>query len=80
MEIKTILITGASSGVGYEAALQLSQKGHQVIALARNTSLLEKLKTASEGKIIICTHDLATLNFDDVLKTLTNYNITHLDV
>ena len=80
MEIKTILITGASSGVGYQTALQLSQQGHQVIALARNTDLLEKLKSAAAGKIIVCPHDLATLNFDAALNTLKNNNIEHIDV
>lgn len=80
MENKTILITGASSGVGYETALQLSQKGHQVISLARNASLLEKLKIVSGGKIIVCPHDLAALNFDEVVNTLKNHQINHVDV
>jgi len=80
MEIKTILVTGASSGVGYQAALQLSQKGHQVIALSRNTALLEKLKNESDGKIILCPHDLSTLNYDAVLNILNEHHIEQLDV
>lgn len=40
-----ILITGASSGIGYEAAKMLAAKGHKVYAAARRTELLEPLKT-----------------------------------
>lgn len=80
MEIKTILVTGASSGVGYQTALQLSQQGHQVIALSRNIALLEKLKNESDGKIILCPHDLSTLNYDAVLNILKEHHIDQLDV
>ena len=80
MENKTILITGASSGVGYQTALQLSQQGHLVIALSRNTALLKKLKNESDGKIILCPHDLSTLNYDAVLNILNEHHIEQLDV
>ncbi|MDD1616481.1 MAG: short-chain dehydrogenase/reductase SDR, partial [Methylococcaceae bacterium NSP1-2] len=36
MTFKTILITGCSSGIGYDAAVALKKRGHQVIASARN--------------------------------------------
>ncbi len=35
-EVKTILITGCSSGIGYNTAVALKNRGHQVIATARN--------------------------------------------
>ncbi len=41
---KTILITGASSGIGYDAAAMLAQQGHRVYAAARRTELMEPLK------------------------------------
>ena len=35
-DVKTILITGCSSGIGYNTAVALKNRGHQVIATARN--------------------------------------------
>lgn len=39
-----VLITGASSGIGNEAARMLASKGHKVYAAARRTAMLEPLK------------------------------------
>jgi NAD(P)-dependent dehydrogenase (short-subunit alcohol dehydrogenase family) len=36
MLAKIILITGCSTGIGYDAAVTLKERGHQVIATARN--------------------------------------------
>ena len=41
---KVILITGASSGIGFDAAQTLAQQGHCVFAAARRTELMEPLK------------------------------------
>ncbi len=38
------LVTGASSGIGYNIAKYLSTKGYDIIAVARNKDKLEKLK------------------------------------
>jgi NAD(P)-dependent dehydrogenase (short-subunit alcohol dehydrogenase family) len=80
MENKTILITGASSGVGYQTALQLAEKGHAVIALARNAKLLNQLSNASNGKIISLPHDLSQLNFDGLLTFLKEKTVSKIDV
>lgn len=41
---KTALITGASSGIGYEVSKELALKGYKVIAVARRTEPMESLK------------------------------------
>ena len=43
LEGKTILITGASSGIGRQTAIECSKLGANVIALARNESKLDEL-------------------------------------
>lgn len=42
---KVILITGASSGIGYDAAETLARQGHRVYAAARRLELMEPLKS-----------------------------------
>ncbi len=41
---KTILITGCSSGIGYSAAVLLKNRGHHVIATARKSADVARLK------------------------------------
>lgn len=41
---KVILITGASSGIGYDAAQTLARQGHKVYAAARRVEKMEPLK------------------------------------
>ena len=41
---KIILITGCSSGIGYSAAMELKNRGHQVIATARKSEDVERLQ------------------------------------
>lgn len=42
---KYTVITGASSGIGYEAAKAFAARGHSLILIARRTERLEKLRT-----------------------------------
>ena len=43
MEIKTILVSGASRGVGFEICKKAAAHGHRVIALSRNIKSLQGL-------------------------------------
>lgn len=44
MREKVILITGASSGIGYDSALALASQGHKVYAAARRMERMEPLR------------------------------------
>ena len=46
---RTVLITGASSGIGRDIAMSLSRMGAQVAMLARRTALLDELKGQVES-------------------------------
>lgn len=49
------LITGASSGIGYEMAKILSEKGYDIIAVARREDKLKKLKESLKTDVeILC--------------------------
>jgi len=45
-----ILITGASSGIGYEMAKQLAQEKYDLILVARRLENLEQLKASLEER------------------------------
>ena len=44
MQQKVILLTGASSGIGYDTAVALAQQGHKVYAAARRVERMEPLR------------------------------------
>lgn len=58
---KTVLVTGASSGIGWEASLLFAERGAGVIAIARREDLLESLYakiTKNNGQITIIKCDV----------------------
>lgn len=58
MESLTILITGATSGIGRHTALYLGAKGHKVIATGRNEAALAKLRDEAKGTVETVTLDV----------------------
>lgn len=49
LEGKTILVTGASSGIGQATAIECSRMGAKVIAVARNAERLQETLSQMEG-------------------------------
>lgn len=60
------LITGASSGIGYEFAKELNKMGYNLILVARNENKLLELKNELKGNIIIKPYDVSIL--DNIYK------------
>ena len=75
----TIVITGASSGIGYATALEFAKQGHKVYAIARNTESLEKLKCEAPNKNIVpISFDLSVFNkevLDEVFSEIGKIDI-----
>lgn len=62
--MKYTVITGASSGIGYETALEFAARGKNLIIVARRLEKLEQLKSTihninPELDVIICKFDLS---------------------
>ncbi|MFT4968407.1 MAG: NADP-dependent 3-hydroxy acid dehydrogenase YdfG [Chitinophagales bacterium] len=54
--MKTVIITGASSGIGAATAILLNQNGYQVVLAARRTEKLEKIaKQLNENHLVVKT-------------------------
>lgn len=71
--MKKIMISGATSGLGEEAAKQLHQLGHHIIALGRSEQKLAELRSRFVENISTYTVDLADLNsIKEVSKNILN--------
>ena len=77
--MKTLLVTGASRGVGFEISKQAAADGHQVIALSRNSKPLDGIKNihpfavdlSIESEVIDFANTIQT-TFDEVDVLINN--------
>lgn len=58
---KNVLITGASSGIGRQTALYLSELGYHVVLVARNKEKLEQVEKELTNKSYVVPFDLTQL-------------------
>lgn len=80
---RTILITGSNSGIGFEAAKRLAEKGHTVIlgcrTLEKAQNAAERIRTVvSAGTLIPAECNLASL--DSVKNFVNTLKVDRLDV
>ncbi len=71
MNIKNIIVTGVSGGIGFELVKQLTKAGHQVLAISRNTDSLVQL--ADENLNVIA----ADIGKTEDLKTVVTFVSNH---
>lgn len=58
---KTILITGCSSGIGHDAAIALSKRGHQVVASCRKESDCQVLEALGLETVLLDVNHTASI-------------------
>lgn len=56
------LITGASSGMGKDMAIELSNRGYDLVLVARRKEKLEEIKKQLKTNVEICTMDISIEN------------------
>jgi len=73
---KTILVTGASRGIGYSTVTHLANGGHKVIATARSKDPLLKLEDRFRENVIAIPGDLTQAAYIPKLqKKINNLNL-----
>ena len=73
MLMKTMVITGASSGLGKVMALHFAKDGYRVCAIARSKEKLDDLASQAPGQIIAYSADVGDVNqvkkvFDEIFS------------
>ena len=72
------LVTGASSGIGYEISKYLAKRGYDIIVVARNRQALENLKKEIKTNVQIVCMDLSVV--DNCVKLYENFKDENFDI
>lgn len=76
----TVLITGASSGIGYELALRYLEQGGRVVALARSQERLAQLTKQFPERCLAVTVDLSDAEDSKRAGEWINQQVQYLDI
>ena len=76
---KTILVTGASSGIGAAASEYLSEQGYFVVLVARNEDRLHQISEKLNGESLIIPYDLSDTEHIEDIFTKCRDNEIRLD-
>ena len=82
---KTVVITGATSGIGYYSALEIANLGARVILVGRNTERGEKatetiIKESGNSEIEFIVGDVSTRRGVELLSNAINQRVSKIDV
>ena len=72
------LVTGASSGIGYEISKYLAKRGYDIIVVSRNRQALENLKKEIKTNVQSACMDLSVV--DNCVKLYENFKDENIDV
>jgi NADP-dependent 3-hydroxy acid dehydrogenase YdfG len=80
--LKTIFITGATSGIGKATAILLAQQKNRLILCGRNKTILEELKTELSKETEVFTLSFDVRNSDEVFSAINSLpeNWKNIDV
>src|ERR1700741_5002624 len=73
---KVALVTGASSGIGRAAALELARRGARVVASARRKSELDQLVAEITQEGLTATAVVADINVEQDVVNLINKTVS----
>ncbi len=75
--MKNVVITGTSRGIGFELAKKFANKGHQVLAISRNTKPLE---TINHKNITLLSVDISSSSDIEKVTSFIKNNWKKVDI
>lgn len=74
---KWAIVTGASSGIGRQLALQLADKGMNLVIIARREEKLLEVKSIIENKGMVCKHLVLDMLGQDAVSNLKDFLLSN---